>query len=90
VLQDGRVVQCCADWEQQGVMGDLTRERIHDVWRGSRYSELRSRLAAWEVAGMICAGCRIAAAASEHADPALKIQPHPIPPSPFPDGGEKA
>lgn len=90
VLQDGRVVQCCADWEQQGVMGDLMRERIRDVWRGTRYSELRCRLAAWEVAGMICAGCRIAAAASEHDDPALKIQPHPIPPPPFPDGGEKA
>jgi hypothetical protein len=68
VLQDGRVVQCCADWEQQGVMGDLTRERLTDVWSSARYDQLRRRLAAWDVAGMICSGCRIAVArASEVA-----------------------
>jgi pyruvate-formate lyase-activating enzyme len=65
VLQDGRVVQCCADWEQHGVMGDLTREALADVWYGARYRELRRRLAAWEVTGTICAGCRIAATASD-------------------------
>jgi pyruvate-formate lyase-activating enzyme len=65
VLQDGRVVQCCADWEQLGVMGDFTRERVGDVWNGPRYRELRRRLAAWDVAGTICAGCRIGGAAAD-------------------------
>ncbi len=65
VLQDGRVVQCCADWEQLGVMGDLTRERVAEVWCGGRYRDLRRRLAAWDVADTICAGCRIAAAAAD-------------------------
>lgn len=59
VLVDGRMVQCCADWEQRSVMGDLTREKLADVWRGSRYSDCRRRIAAWQVRGMICEGCRI-------------------------------
>ncbi|MCU0561374.1 MAG: radical SAM protein [Desulfobacterales bacterium] len=90
VLQDGRVVQCCADWEQQGVMGDLTRQRISDVWRAPRYGEFRRRLAAWDVAGMICAGCRIAAAATEHDDPEQQPQPGPLFASPSPAGEETA
>ncbi len=65
VLQDGRVVQCCADWEQLGRMGDLTRERVADVWYGAHYRDLRRRLAAWDVAGTICAGCRIASVAAD-------------------------
>lgn len=88
VLQDGRLVQCCADWEQHGVMGDLTRERISDVWRGSRYHEFRCRLAAWDVAGMICAGCRIAAAAVGAGVHAPAVQPTQGRPAPFFKGDE--
>jgi hypothetical protein len=40
-------------------MGDLTREKLADVWRGSRYSNCRRRIAAWQVRGMLCEGCRI-------------------------------
>ena len=59
VLADGRMLQCCADWEQRSVMGDLTREKLADIWRGGRYAESRRRIAAWQVRGMICDGCRI-------------------------------
>lgn len=62
VLADGRMLQCCADWEQRGVMGDLTREGLAEVWYGMRYSQIRRRIAAWQVEGMVCDGCRIAAA----------------------------
>jgi radical SAM protein with 4Fe4S-binding SPASM domain len=60
VLADGRMLQCCADWEQRSVMGDLTRENLTDIWYGMRYSQFRRRIAAWQVKGMICDGCRIA------------------------------
>jgi molybdenum cofactor biosynthesis enzyme MoaA len=59
VLVDGRMVQCCADWEQRSIMGDLTREKLADVWRGRRYATCRRRIAAWQVRGTICEGCRI-------------------------------
>jgi molybdenum cofactor biosynthesis enzyme MoaA len=59
VLADGRMVQCCADWEQRSVMGDLNQEKLADIWRGRRYAECRRRIAAWKVRGMICEGCRI-------------------------------
>jgi molybdenum cofactor biosynthesis enzyme MoaA len=58
VLYDGRMVQCCADWEQRSVMGDLTRESLEDIWRGERYSDYRRRFTAGDVKGMICACCR--------------------------------
>jgi len=58
VLYDGRVLQCCADWEQRSVMGDLTKENLADIWQGERYSDYRRRFAAGDVKGMICASCR--------------------------------
>ena len=58
ILYDGRMVQCCADWEQQSVMGDLTREHLSDIWYGKHYSDYRRRFARGDVKGMICAGCR--------------------------------
>jgi hypothetical protein len=58
ILYDGRMVQCCADWEQRSVMGDLTAERLADIWYGERYSGYRRRFAHGDVKGMICACCR--------------------------------
>jgi hypothetical protein len=58
ILYDGRMVQCCVDWEQRSIMGDLTRERLVDIWYGSRYSDYRRRFASGDVNGMICACCR--------------------------------
>ena len=57
VLYDGRLVQCCADWEQVGIMGDLSRERLHDIWHGERYTDYRRRFLDGDVKGMICDGC---------------------------------
>jgi MoaA/NifB/PqqE/SkfB family radical SAM enzyme len=58
ILYDGRMVQCCADWEQRSVMGDLNQQRLADIWYGARYSEYRRRFAEGDVKGMICACCR--------------------------------
>ncbi len=57
ILHDGRMLQCCADWEQRSVMGDLTQQPLADVWYGSRYRERRRRFSAGKVAGMICSNC---------------------------------
>ena len=57
ILYDGRMIQCCADWEQQSVMGDLTKDRLADIWHGRHYSSYRSRFAQGDVRGMICACC---------------------------------
>ena len=58
ILYDGRMVQCCADWEQRSIMGDLNTESLTDIWYGSRYTDYRRRFAAGDVKGMICACCR--------------------------------
>ena len=57
ILYDGRMVQCCADWEQQSVMGDLTRNSLSDIWYGDHYSSYRRRFAQGDVSGMICQCC---------------------------------
>lgn len=57
ILWDGRLVQCCADWEQVGVMGDASRDTIADIWRGPRYREYRARFLTGAVKGMLCDGC---------------------------------
>jgi molybdenum cofactor biosynthesis enzyme MoaA len=58
ILYDGRMVQCCADWEQRSTMGDLTKESLAAIWYGERYKNYRQRFAAGDVKGMICACCR--------------------------------
>jgi molybdenum cofactor biosynthesis enzyme MoaA len=57
ILYDGRMVQCCADWEQRSVMGDLTRNSLAEIWHGERYSNYRRRFIAGDVKGMICGCC---------------------------------
>ena len=58
ILYDGRMAQCCADWEQRSIMGDLSAHRLTDIWYGQRYSDYRRRFAAGDDRGMICACCR--------------------------------
>ena len=58
ILYDGRMVQCCADWEQRSIMGDLTTQSLADIWYGQRYTDYRRRFAEGDVKGMICACCR--------------------------------
>jgi MoaA/NifB/PqqE/SkfB family radical SAM enzyme len=57
VLCDGRMVLCCADWEQAAVMGDCRTQPIAAIWNGSRYEALRRRFLSGTVKGMICDGC---------------------------------
>ncbi len=58
ILYDGRMVQCCADWEQRSIMGDLTANSLADIWYGQRYSDYRRKFVEGNVRGMICACCR--------------------------------
>jgi molybdenum cofactor biosynthesis enzyme MoaA len=58
ILYDGRMVQCCADWEQRSIMGDLTTQSLAEIWYGEHYSSYRHRFAEGDVKGMICACCR--------------------------------
>ncbi len=58
VLYDGRMLICCVDWEQQGVVGDLKATPLADIWRGAHYTELRRRFAAGDVGGTLCENCR--------------------------------
>lgn len=57
VLYDGRLAMCCADWEQTGIMGDLSRKPLAEVWRGERYTDYRRRFLDGNVKGMLCDGC---------------------------------
>jgi MoaA/NifB/PqqE/SkfB family radical SAM enzyme len=57
ILHDGRLVMCCADWEQTGVMGDASKDRIADIWFNAKYREFRRRFLTGEVRGMLCDGC---------------------------------
>ena len=58
ILYDGRMVQCCADWEQRSLIGDLTADSLADIWYGQRYYDHRRRFAEGDVREMICACCR--------------------------------
>ncbi len=59
VRPDGKVSLCCNDALGLETLGDLTQQSIMDVWRGSRYVEIRKKLSKPNGRGSIelCAGC---------------------------------
>jgi molybdenum cofactor biosynthesis enzyme MoaA len=57
ILWDGRLVQCCADWEQKGVMGDLRTHSLEEIWNGETYRRYRTKFLKGDVCGTICDGC---------------------------------
>jgi molybdenum cofactor biosynthesis enzyme MoaA len=57
ILYDGKMVQCCSDWEQQSIMGNLTKDSLADIWFGDYYSGYRRRFAAGDVKDTICECC---------------------------------
>lgn len=68
ILFDGRMVMCCADWEQTGVMGRLTEHSMVDIWNGPAYTDYRKRFLGGNVKGMLCDGCTKDAAGPDELD----------------------
>ncbi len=58
VLQDGRMLMCCVDWEHRAVVGDLNTATLEDIWYGRAYAGLRRRFAQGDVKGTLCENCR--------------------------------
>lgn len=42
VTYSGKAVICCSDWDEEVVLGDLTCERLSDVWCSRRYERYRT------------------------------------------------
>lgn len=57
VLYDGRMVQCCSDWEQTKVLGDLSKEDLYKVWNSGAYMTYRQQFIDGDLKGSICNGC---------------------------------
>jgi len=58
----GRCVLCCEDYDEKYVVGDLTRESVHEVLTGSEMARLRRWVYGLEEApaDFICRGCTFA------------------------------
>ncbi|MFC2061363.1 radical SAM/SPASM domain-containing protein [Elusimicrobiota bacterium] len=39
--REGKVSPCCADWNQEYVVGDINKEGLLDIWHGKRMSFIR-------------------------------------------------
>lgn len=44
IRPDGKVSLCCNDALGENTLGDLTKEKMVDVWNGSKYDEIRKRI----------------------------------------------
>ena len=44
VKPDGKVLSCCHDFDDQNVMGNLTKQSIKEAWYGEQFTEFRRRL----------------------------------------------
>jgi MoaA/NifB/PqqE/SkfB family radical SAM enzyme len=66
ILYDGRLVMCCADWEQTGVMGNAAKTPLSTIWMDKIYRTYRTNFLKGEVKGTICDGCTKDAAGDEY------------------------
>ena len=41
VWADGKAVLCCDDWNEEHVVGDLSRESLRDIWHGEALQRAR-------------------------------------------------
>jgi MoaA/NifB/PqqE/SkfB family radical SAM enzyme len=55
----GTVPQCCADYLQKNIMGDVNNQSIMDIWHGGPFSELRASLLGKAPLNDICKVCNI-------------------------------
>ncbi|MBD3289250.1 radical SAM protein [candidate division KSB1 bacterium] len=49
ILHDGRVLLCCNDWYQRGIIGNVNQESIHSIWNGIKIQKYRDGLSAGNV-----------------------------------------
>ena len=57
VLWDGRVVPCCRDFDGKITLGDLKRQSLTDIWRGSTLQALRRMHLDGEFENTLCDDC---------------------------------
>jgi radical SAM protein with 4Fe4S-binding SPASM domain len=43
ILQDGKVSMCCMDFDGEVILGDLTKEKVYDVWNNRAMVSLRDK-----------------------------------------------
>jgi MoaA/NifB/PqqE/SkfB family radical SAM enzyme len=53
----GQVLLCCNDWEQTIVLGDLTKQSLHEIWNGEAFQTVRRRFLERDWQGLPCASC---------------------------------
>jgi radical SAM protein with 4Fe4S-binding SPASM domain len=57
ITWDGKVVPCCFDKDATYVMGDMTKERFQDIWRGKPYHDFRMKILNNRKSIEICTNC---------------------------------
>ncbi len=68
ILFNGDVPLCCVDWFRTAIVGNVTTERIRDIWHGEALEEIRDALRKGEVGRLpkICANCGESARPDHH------------------------
>ncbi len=58
VLQDGRVVPCCFDYEGKMVMGDLNKQSLQEIWLGPVFQKFRENHLKGNFDNDLCRNCK--------------------------------
>ncbi|MBI3007947.1 MAG: SPASM domain-containing protein [Candidatus Omnitrophica bacterium] len=57
IRPDGKVSLCCADALGKVTLGDVTKDRIIDIWRSDTYKEIRRLILKSRRNMALCSGC---------------------------------
>ncbi len=58
ILWNGDMIMCCVDQERTNVLGNCRDRSIKEIWKDSRYQELRRRWRTRQLDGLLCNECK--------------------------------
>lgn len=44
ILYDGTVVACCMDWRREVILGDASKQTLHQIWNSEIYQDFRDKI----------------------------------------------
>ena len=54
---NGKVPICCIAWGGEYIAGDVTKQKISEIWQGDRFNAMRQKLLRGQRDTMLCKGC---------------------------------
>ncbi len=77
IMEDGRVSPCCNDYDQELIIGDVSKQSLKQIWESTQLEKFRNLMKKGEFyTNSACANCEMAVNADKGKQtPVQKLEP---------------